>query len=417
MKKLFKGLMSVLCVLTIFLFAGCGETTSDDVVDTHYEYFDVVEMINAGDYESAKARIDEVYGNETDYSDVKGHNKALLMRLYYERQGMYDEAMDEILKVIQDSNITSEDIDNQVYIKIAKDLLDKVSEETKTKALNVLNGSGVVVIDFENTLITDATYLNWYVKEFNVELVSMNEFEKLREKAEDLKKNLSEDTLYNVSVERELFKEDYWKITNNKFDYDGVYTGELSDNMPNGFGVLYDVSGFVKYMGEFKDGRFHGLGMQYHIPEDLDYDSIVYQYGEENAKVIRERINYCEYIGEFKNGLQHGKGNLLSYPSLTEEESYKEESGNPYVHITILTGDFKENAPDGKYKVYAKGYLRMDMDATSDGTGTAKIYFLESTQLEYDGEIKNNRYHGKGTLYDESGKVIYSGEWKNGDYK
>lgn len=37
-------------------------------------------------------------------------------------------------------------------------------------------------------------------------------------------------------------------------------------------------------------------------------------------------------------------------------------------------------------------------------------------RLMHEGEFKNGKYHGKGTLYDEDGNKVYSGRWKNGDY-
>ena len=30
--------------------------------------------------------------------------------------------------------------------------------------------------------------------------------------------------------------------------------------------------------------------------------------------------------------------------------------------------------------------------------------------------MEKNKYHGKGKLYNENGKLIYNGKWENGDY-
>ena len=49
-----------------------------------------------------------------------------------------------------------------------------------------------------------------------------------------------------------------------------------------------------------------------------------------------------------------------------------------------------------------------------DGRGTQ--YQSGSTAVLYEGEFKNDAYHGRGILYDENGQVVYSGKWKNGDY-
>ena len=36
--------------------------------------------------------------------------------------------------------------------------------------------------------------------------------------------------------------------------------------------------------------------------------------------------------------------------------------------------------------------------------------------IQYKGEWKSDKYDGEGTLYDEVGNKIYSGEWNLGDY-
>lgn len=116
-------------------------------------------------------------------------------------------------------------------------------------------------IDFEEVQITDLEFLNWYAKEYDIDLVLMNKFEKFEDDAEKLKSGLASETVYKVSIEDPLFGEKYWKITNDGFDLDGIYAGELSDNKPDGFGILFDRYGFMRYMGEFEDGRFSGLGI------------------------------------------------------------------------------------------------------------------------------------------------------------
>ena len=41
---------------------------------------------------------------------------------------------------------------------------------------------------------------------------------------------------------------------------------------------------------------------------------------------------------------------------------------------------------------------------------------LPDGQIQYEGEFKNGTAHGKGAYYSENGELIYSGQWKNGDY-
>lgn len=155
MKKLFKVLMIIACISLMFSIVGCGKNANEEIEERQYEYFDVVEMINNGDYESAKLRIDEVYGDETDYSTTKGHNKALLMRMYYKSQCMYDEAIDEMLKIIKDNNyldkleafdsagedsaINEEKYDFQFSVRAINELLERASAEKVEETLSVIS--------------------------------------------------------------------------------------------------------------------------------------------------------------------------------------------------------------------------------------------------------------------------------------
>ena len=43
-------------------------------------------------------------------------------------------------------------------------------------------------------------------------------------------------------------------------------------------------------------------------------------------------------------------------------------------------------------------------------------YYSNSDQIKYEGHFRKGKYDGKGVMYDENGKIIYDGKWKNGDY-
>lgn len=60
---------------------------------------------------------------------------------------------------------------------------------------------------------------------------------------------------------------------------------------------------------------------------------------------------------------------------------------------------------------YMRGYemagKRMEMELNTDSN---------SDQIKYEGHFRKGKYDGKGVMYDENGKIIYDGKWKNGDY-
>ena len=84
--------------------------------------------------------------------------------------------------------------------------------------------------------------------------------------------------------------------------------GEIKNGLPSGLGIFkYDLGwGWKKYVGEFMDGKEHGLGY------------LIYPYGSrylgswKNGKMNGQGIftypNGEKYVGEWKDGKEHGQG-------------------------------------------------------------------------------------------------------------
>tara|TARA_B100000161_G_C33550283_1_gene415072 strand:- start:101 stop:904 length:804 start_codon:yes stop_codon:yes gene_type:complete len=51
------------------------------------------------------------------------------------------------------------------------------------------------------------------------------------------------------------------------------YTGEVYENLPNGYGKKYSQNGII-YMGEFKDGMEHGYGTSFDVHGIISYQGI-----------------------------------------------------------------------------------------------------------------------------------------------
>ena len=49
--------------------------------------------------------------------------------------------------------------------------------------------------------------------------------------------------------------------------------------------------------------------------------------------------------------------------------------------------------------------------------GKGKEYYPMTNTLKYSGQFKNDKYDGKGELYTEDGKLKYKGKFKNGLYE
>ena len=111
------------------------------------------------------------------------------------------------------------------------------------------------------------------------------------------------------------------------------YDGDIKDDTANGFGKsIYKESGTI-YIGEFKDGAWHGKGTQ---------------------KLKDSQV----YVGSFKNGRRHGYGEVVNKKS---KVSYKGNWVNgvrkgygefDYGDGGIYKGNWKDDKPHGKGVMY-----------------------------------------------------------------
>jgi hypothetical protein len=106
-----------------------------------------------------------------------------------------------------------------------------------------------------------------------------------------------------------------------------------------------------KYVGEFSDGKYHGLGTYHALSND--------------------QFKGDKFVGEFKDNKRNGQG------------TYTFSGGNKYV------GEFRDDKLHGQGTyTFANGY-------------------------KYVGEFKNDLYHGRGIIYRANGSVEESGIYQN----
>lgn len=148
-----------------------------------------------------------------------------------------------------------------------------------------------------------------------------------------------------------------------------LYVGEFKDGMFHGKGTSTNQSG-TKYVGEFRDGRFDGQGTLT-FNDGADYIG-EFRNGVFNGQGSSNFPNGAKYVGEFKDGKRHGQG------------TYTGPSGAKHV------GEFRDGKPNGL------------------GTYT----FADGKK--YVGEFREGNYHGQGTMWGASGNVIYSGRHIDG---
>ena len=269
----------------------------------------------------------------------------------------------------------------------------------------------------------------------NVALQNFPELSQVISWYADMEAQLSDtDNFYNVQQEKELFSDTVrYKITS---EYTGVYyIGNLKDNRPDGIGYIIELQSddlFVYlnsvYLGNFVDGYYNGYGLLYKCPDGNEIYEYKYYRNYPDDETFyngeyREWLNHVCYEGYFSDGVRSGQGNTYAIEPVTQYDAYYFSFGEipeDLIEFQIFetVGTYDDGKLSGTVTVYGvDGYVeyRGNME-NGEKSGQGVEYYSETTQVKYEGSFKNDLYDGQGTMYDQNGKVIYSGAWKDGDY-
>jgi len=192
----------------------------------------------------------------------------------------------------------------------------------------------------------------------------------------------------------------------------------------------------ITYIGNCVDGKANGKGS---ITWYKDGNKI----GLSKGEYIDGRINgNCSYTGfesgimtrhikgECKDGLLNGKGSETRYKNSEIESVYigGHKDGKFHGEGTYTTieggkgihyrGEFNDGVPcrNGLTTVYIDKITIMQIEGDfmhGSGNGLVKLYENGKVYNQYEGALKNNVFHGKGTLIDADGNK-YIGSFQNG---
>ena len=163
------------------------------------------------------------------------------------------------------------------------------------------------------------------------------------------------------------------------------YEGEWANDMRNGYGTNYYVDGTIK-AGMWENDRYIGTSSNNYgcISGNCDngYGIYTWDTGE-------------RYEGYWKNGMRNGQGTNWFSNGAEYTGNWKDDKKNG-------TGTYKYH-PESQYESYSGNYISDKM--------TGYGIFKYRNGQKYIGELYNNYFHGKGTMYYADG-TVKSGTWE-----
>ncbi|XDD51913.1 MORN repeat-containing protein [Leptospira sp. WS92.C1] len=155
-----------------------------------------------------------------------------------------------------------------------------------------------------------------------------------------------------------------------KIQYRGgsYYEGYVKNSHPDGYGLFKNEEGHL-YRGEWKRGQKQGKGF-YRYPDGSSYS------------------------GFFLNNKKHGIGQFVWRDGST------------------LNSRWNEDKPDGAGRLILTDGIKLDGVYRSGRIFDGKGAFIYPNGNIYIGSWRAGKREGYGILQDESGKIIYKGNWK-----
>ena len=221
-----------------------------------------------------------------------------------------------------------------------------------------------------------------------------------------------------------------------------IFIGEYLEGKRNGEGKEFYNNGQNIFIGKFKNGmKVSGKGYK------LDYEI------ENGSGYVREYYDdgQLKYEGEYLNGEKNGQGteyypfnnqNLFIGEYLNEKrwngeiyDPFNDEIASEIINGTGKGKEFYTNGSlkyDGDYlngekngngkEYYYSGNLKYEgnyLNGKKDKNGKRKEYYDTMNQdiaLKFDGEYLNGKkWNGYGKEFDNDGKLIFLGNYKNGE--
>jgi len=202
-----------------------------------------------------------------------------------------------------------------------------------------------------------------------------------------------------------------------------LYEGEMKAGLADGFGVLYDKEGEIRYEGDLVQDMYHGQGKLYTEAEILYEGGFSANLFEGHGKVYYEN-GVSAYDGSFSKGAYQGDGRLFRPDGSLQ---YKGGFQNGLYHgygieldsdgQELYEGTYELGKKSGVGQIYtSSGSTKYDGGFSNDLPSGEGLLYHDNGRLRYKGTMDQGLFDGDGKLYTQEGRVIYEGTFSGGSY-
>lgn len=242
----------------------------------------------------------------------------------------------------------------------------------------------------------------------------------------DCKKN---NGVLDTLIGADELKQTYFEVSSRAKSLDSsayyYYFGKIKNNRPNGEGALFTFSPdndlCLMYAGNFKDGKMSGNGVDvsatwfgYNIGRSGTFED-----NESNGKSISYDPDditgvYSLYRSMF---IDYLNGEFAQYPEEKQNKILERVvQKNPAIRMWSISELYKADNRKIRLDVpVVKPVEEFVGKMKDDKFQSGKRYDSFGT-LIYEGDFRNGKYNGSGTLYYESGTPKYKGKFSDGKY-
>jgi hypothetical protein len=191
------------------------------------------------------------------------------------------------------------------------------------------------------------------------------------------------------------------------------YVGEFKDGNYHGQGTNTFASG-NKYVGEYKNGNYHGQGT-YTFADGENYVG-EWKDGKRNGQGTNTFADGENYVGEWKDGKRNGQGTNTfadgeNYVGEFKNGKYDGQGTNTFADGENYVGEWKDGKRNGQgTNTFASGDKHVGEH--KDGKRNGQGIYTYANGNKYVGEYKDGKMNGQGTFAFADGDK-YLGEYKD----